>query len=168
MFATGSSRGHRASASARRNGVIALIQRVLHAEVEIDGAVVGSIGPGVLALIGVQRDDGHGSADRLLERILTYRIFADPEGRMNRHLGDVRGGLLLVPQFTLAADTRSGTRPGFSTAAAPDSAHALFDYVVEQAAARHSPVATGRFGAHMRVGLVNDGPVTFWLESAPR
>jgi D-aminoacyl-tRNA deacylase len=148
--------------------VIALIQRVLRADVEVDGAIVGAIEHGVLALVGVQRDDGRASADRLLERILTYRIFADTEGRMNLHLGDVRGGLLLVPQFTLAADTRSGTRPGFSTAAAPDAARTLFEYLLDQARARHSPVATGRFGAHMRVGLVNDGPVTFWLESAPR
>jgi D-aminoacyl-tRNA deacylase len=148
--------------------MIALIQRVLRAEVEVDARVIGAIEHGVLALIGVQRDDGRASADRLLERILTYRIFADAEGRMNLHLGDVRGGLLLVPQFTLAADTRSGTRPGFSTAAAPDAARALFEYVVEQARARHAPVATGQFGAHMRVLLVNDGPVTFWLESASK
>jgi D-aminoacyl-tRNA deacylase len=148
--------------------MIALIQRVLRAEVEVDARVIGAIGHGVLALVGVQRDDGHASADRLLERMLTYRVFADAEGRMNLNLGDVRGGLLLVPQFTLAADTRSGTRPGFSTAAAPDAARTLFEYVVEQARARHSPVATGRFGAHMRVLLVNDGPVTFWLESASK
>jgi D-aminoacyl-tRNA deacylase len=163
VFATRA--GHR---GARGVAVIALIQRVLRAEVEIDGAVVGAIQHGVLALVGVQRDDGRAAADRLLERILTYRIFADTGGRMNLHLGDVGGGLLLVPQFTLAADTRSGTRPGFSTAAAPEAARALFEYVVEQALARHSPVATGRFGAHMRVGLVNDGPVTFWLESASK
>jgi D-aminoacyl-tRNA deacylase len=148
--------------------MIALIQRVLRAEVEIDARIVGSIEHGVLALIGVQRDDGRAAADRLLERILTYRIFADPQGRMNLHLGAVRGGLLLVPQFTLAADTRSGTRPGFSTAAAPDAARALFEYLVEQARARHSPLAAGRFGAYMRVGLVNDGPVTFWLEAASK
>jgi D-aminoacyl-tRNA deacylase len=148
--------------------VIALIQRVLRAEVEVGGSVIGAIERGVLALVGVQRDDGQTSADRLLDRILTYRIFADAEGRMNLNLGDVRGGLLLVPQFTLAADTRSGTRPGFSTAAAPQAARALFEYVVERARARHSPVATGQFGAHMRVLLVNDGPVTFWLESAAK
>jgi D-aminoacyl-tRNA deacylase len=148
--------------------VIALIQRVLRAEVEVGGSVIGAIEGGVLALVGVQRDDGQTSADRLLDRILTYRIFADAEGRMNLNLGDVRGGLLLVPQFTLAADTRSGTRPGFSTAAAPEAARALFEYVVERARARHSPVAMGQFGAHMRVLLVNDGPVTFWLESAAK
>jgi D-aminoacyl-tRNA deacylase len=148
--------------------MIALIQRVLRAEVEVEEHRIAAIEHGLLALIGVQRDDGPGAADRLLERILTYRIFADTENRMNLHLGAVRGGLLLVPQFTLAADTRSGTRPGFSTAAAPDAARALFEYLVEQARARHSPVAAGRFGAHMRIGLVNDGPVTFWLEAAPK
>jgi len=145
--------------------VIALIQRVLHAHVEVESRTVGSVEQGVLALIGVQRDDTHTSADRLLERVLTYRIFADDAGRMNRSLADVRGGLLLVPQFTLAADTRQGTRPGFSTAAAPDAARALFDYLIEQARGRHAPLGAGEFGAHMRVSLVNDGPVTFWLQS---
>ena len=145
--------------------MIALIQRVLSAHVEIESRTAGSIEQGVLALIGVQRDDTHASADRLLERVLTYRIFADEAGRMNRSLADIRGGLLLVPQFTLAADTRQGTRPGFSTAAAPDTARALFDHLVERARGRHTPVGTGEFAAHMRVSLVNDGPVTFWLES---
>lgn len=148
--------------------MIALIQRVLCAQVEIEGDVVGAIEQGMLALIGVQRDDGRAAADRLLERMLTYRIFADAEGRMNLHLGAVGGGLLLVSQFTLAADTASGTRAGFSTAAAPEAARELFGYLVEQARARHSPVATGRFGAYMRVALVNDGPVTFWLETASK
>jgi D-aminoacyl-tRNA deacylase len=148
--------------------MIALIQRVKRAQVEIDARIVGAIGHGILALVGVQRDDERAAADRLLERILTYRIFADAEHRMNRHLGDVRGGLLLVPQFTLAADTRSGTRPGFSTAAPPDAARALFEYLAEQARARHSPVGTGQFGAYMLVELVNDGPVTFWLETGAK
>ncbi len=146
--------------------MIALIQRVLSAHVEVESRTVGSIEQGVLALIGVQRDDTLASADRLLERVLTYRIFADEAGRMNRSLVDVRGGLLLVPQFTLAADTRQGTRPGFSTAAAPEAARALFDHLVERARVRHVCVGTGEFGAHMRVSLVNDGPVTFWLQSA--
>ena len=146
--------------------MIALIQRVLAAHVEVDGRVVGSITQGVLALIGVQRDDTGAAADRLLERVLTYRIFADDSGRMNRSLADIDGGLLLVPQFTLAADTRQGTRPGFSTAAAPDEARSLFEHLVERARARHGSVATGVFGAHMRVSLVNDGPVTFWLQTA--
>ena len=146
--------------------MIALIQRVLRAQVEVEGRTVGAIEQGVLALIGVQREDTPDSADRLLERVLTYRIFPDEAGRMNRSLADIRGGLLLVPQFTLAADTRQGTRPGFSTAAAPDAARALFEHLIEQARARFGPVATGVFGAHMRVSLVNDGPVTFWLQSA--
>ena len=145
--------------------MIALIQRVLSAHVEVESRIVGSIEHGVLALIGVQRDDTHASADRLLERVLTYRIFADEAGRMNRSLADVGGGLLLVSQFTLAADTRQGTRPGFSPAAAPDAARALFDHLLERARAAHAPVATGVFGAHMHVSLVNDGPVTFWLQS---
>lgn len=148
--------------------MIALIQRVLHAQVEVDAQTVGAIEHGLLALIGVQRDDGRASCDRLLERVLGYRVFADTEGRMNLNLRDVRGGLLLVSQFTLAADTRTGTRAGFTTAAPPDTARALFEYLLEQARARHSPVATGQFGAHMRVSLVNDGPVTFWLEAAPQ
>lgn len=145
--------------------MIALIQRVLSAHVEVESRIVGSIEQGVLALIGVQREDTHASADRLLERVLTYRIFADDAGRMNRSLVNIRGGLLLVPQFTLAADTRHGTRPGFSTAAAPDVARASFDRLIERARARHAPVAAGVFGAHMRVSLVNEGPVTFWLQS---
>ncbi|HTX24156.1 MAG TPA: D-aminoacyl-tRNA deacylase [Steroidobacteraceae bacterium] len=145
--------------------MIALIQRVLHAQVEVDARCIAAIDLGMLAFVGVQRDDAAASADRLLERMLTYRIFADAAGRMNRHLRDVRGGLLLVPQFTLAADTRTGTRPGFSTAAAPEAARASFEYLLEQARARHAPVAAGAFGAHMHVHLVNDGPVTFWLEA---
>ncbi|MGH8150696.1 MAG: D-aminoacyl-tRNA deacylase [Steroidobacteraceae bacterium] len=146
--------------------MIALLQRVLRAEVRVEEQRIAAIEQGILALIGVERDDRPASADRLLERILTYRLFADGEGRMNRHLGDVRGGLLLVPQFTLAADTRKGTRPGFSTAAAPEAARALFGCLVDAARARHSPVATGEFGAHMRVELVNDGPATVWLEAS--
>jgi D-tyrosyl-tRNA(Tyr) deacylase len=144
--------------------MIGLIQRVTRAEVSSGSQVLGTIGPGLLALIGVQPDDARREADRLLERLLGYRIFADQQGRMNLSLRETRGGLLLVPQFTLAADTRRGNRPGFSTAAAPDQAQALFVYLLERARARHTPVATGEFGAHMQVTLVNDGPVTFWLE----
>ena len=132
----------------------------------VDGRVVGSIGRGILALVGVQRGDDSASAERLLERILAYRIFEDDAGRMNRSLTDIAGGLLLVSQFTLAADTRKGTRAGFSGAEQPERARALFDELVELARARHDPVATGEFGAHMKVSLVNDGPVTFWLETA--
>lgn len=145
--------------------MIALIQRVTRAQVEVADRVIAAIDHGVLALIGVQRGDQHVDADRLLERMLGYRIFADAEGRMNLDLRAVRGGLLLVSQFTLAADTRSGTRPGFTTAASPDEARAMFEYLVRQAQAAHSPVGVGEFGAHMRVSLVNDGPLTFWLET---
>jgi D-tyrosyl-tRNA(Tyr) deacylase len=145
--------------------LIALIQRVTQAEVRVENRVVGSIGPGTLALIGVQRDDNERSADRLLERILTYRIFSDDNGRMNRSLRDTGGGLLLVSQFTLVADTQNGTRAGFSRGAAPGDARRLFDYLVQQARAAHPAVATGEFAADMKVSLTNDGPVTFWLEA---
>lgn len=133
----------------------------------VDGRVVGAIGRGILALIGVERGDRAEEAARLLERVLTYRIFDDPHGRMNLSLRDVDGGLLLVPQFTLAADTHKGTRPGFSTAAAPEIARATFGQLVELARSRHAGVETGEFGAHMKVALVNDGPVTFWLRTSP-
>jgi D-aminoacyl-tRNA deacylase len=145
--------------------MIALIQRVTQAEVRVQERITGAIGRGVLALIGVQREDTESAADRLLQRVLTYRIFGDDQGRMNRDVRAVGGGLLLVSQFTLAADTRTGTRPGFSTAAAPDRARQLFDYFVAQARAAHPQVATGEFGADMQVSLTNDGPVTFWLET---
>ena len=145
--------------------MIALIQRVSRAHVEVAGHTVGAIERGVLALVGVQRGDVPATAERLLERVLTYRIFADTEGRMNLSLREVRGGLLLVPQFTLAADTSKGTRAGFSPAAAPEEARELFDGLARLARATHSPVAAGEFGAHMQVTLVNDGPVTFWLQA---
>ncbi|MDR2012091.1 MAG: D-tyrosyl-tRNA(Tyr) deacylase [Rhodanobacter sp.] len=145
--------------------MIALIQRVAQAHVDVDGTTVGRIGTGLLALIGVQPGDGQVQANRLLERVLGYRVFADAQGRMNRSLADSAGGLLLVSQFTLAADTRSGMRPGFSTAAAPAEAERWFNHLVELARSRHPAVETGRFGTHMQVHLVNDGPVTFWLET---
>ena len=145
--------------------MIALIQRVTQAEVRVQDRITGAIGRGVLALIGVQREDTESDADRLLQRLLTYRIFGDDQGRMNRDVRAVGGAVLLVSQFTLAADTRTGTRPGFSTAAAPDCARQLFDYFVAQAQAAHPQVATGEFGADMQVQLTNDGPVTFWLET---
>jgi D-tyrosyl-tRNA(Tyr) deacylase len=145
--------------------VIALIQRVTGAEVRVAGQSLGAIGPGMLALIGVRREDTPAAADRLLERLLGYRIFPDAAGRMNRSLREHGGGLLLVPQFTLAADTRHGTRASFSAAAAPAPARELFAYLLRQAESRHRPVASGAFGADMQVELVNDGPVTFWLES---
>jgi D-tyrosyl-tRNA(Tyr) deacylase len=144
--------------------MIGLLQRVSKASVTVDGEVVGAIDRGLLVLIGVQRGDSEREADRLLERLLTYRVFADENGRMNRSLQDVQGGLLLVSQFTLAADTRSGTRPGFSPAAPPEEGRRLFDYIVSRAREQHSVVETGVFGANMQVALVNDGPVTFWLE----
>ena len=146
--------------------MIGLIQRVTQAEVRIGGRVAGAIDRGILALVGVSRGDDAQCAERLLEKILNYRIFPDAEGRMNLSLRDTGGGLLLVSQFTLAADTRKGTRAGFSTAAAPDEARRLFELLLERARAAHTPVATGEFGADMQVSLVNDGPVTFWLETS--
>jgi len=145
--------------------MIALIQRVSRAEVCVGERRVGAIGQGIAALVAVRRADAREDADRLLERLLGYRIFADAEGRMNLDLRSVAGGLLLVPQFTLAADTARGMRPGFSTAAAPDEARRLFTYLVAEAARVHRPVASGEFGAHMQLSLINDGPVTFWLET---
>jgi D-tyrosyl-tRNA(Tyr) deacylase len=147
--------------------MIGLLQRVIEASVVVDGRTVGRIGPGLLVLLGVQKGDGASEADRLLERLVTYRVFDDEAGRMNRSLLDVGGGLLVVPQFTLAAETRKGTRPGFSTAAPPDEGRRLYEHFVTRARARVADVATGEFGAAMRVSLVNDGPVTFWLEVPP-
>lgn len=145
--------------------MIALIQRVTEASVTVDGERIGAIGAGLLALIGVRPADDEQTAQRLLERLLAYRIFSDAEGRMNRCLTETGGGLLLVPQFTLAADTRKGNRPGFSTAAPPMQAERLFDHLCAIARQTHPIVATGRFGADMKVALVNDGPVTFWLQT---
>ena len=145
--------------------MIALLQRVSQASVTIAGRLQASIGPGLLALVGVRPADGLPEVDHLLDRMLRYRIFADDHGRMNRSVTDVGGGLLLVPQFTLAADTHKGLRPGFSRAAPPAQAQALFDALVERAHARHAPVGCGVFGADMQVSLTNDGPVTIWLES---
>ena len=147
--------------------MIGLLQRVAAASVKVEGAVVGAIGPGLLVLVGVEQGDGDTQADRLLERLLGYRVFADDQGRMNRSLVEVGGGLLLVSQFTLAADTNKGARPSFSSAAPPDEGRRLFDYLVKQARAAHPDVATGAYGAHMEVALVNDGPVTFWLRVRP-
>jgi len=146
----------------------ALIQRVGHAEVDVGGERIAAIGQGILALIGVEAGDGERESARLLERVLTYRIFPDGEGRMNLSVTDIGGGLLLVPQFTLAADTRKGTRPGFSTAAPPERAKALYEALVGAARARHAPVASGRFGADMQVTLTNIGPVTFLLDTGER
>jgi D-tyrosyl-tRNA(Tyr) deacylase len=147
--------------------LIALVQRVAEARVAVGGEEVGRIGRGVLALVGVERGDSPREAVRLAERVLGYRMFADAGGRMNLSVAQVGGGLLAVPQFTLAADTGSGTRAGFSRAAEPGQGKALFEAFVAACRARHGEVAEGRFGADMQVSLVNDGPVTFWLEAAP-
>jgi len=146
--------------------MLALIQRVSEARVTVDGDTVGAIGPGLLALVGVEPGDGDAQIARMSERLLGYRVFADAEGRMNLGLADTGGGLLLVSQFTLAADTRSGMRPGFSTAAAPELAEPVFNRLLATCRQRHAPgVETGRFGAHMVISLVNDGPVTFLLRA---
>jgi D-tyrosyl-tRNA(Tyr) deacylase len=145
--------------------MIALIQRVLSARVEVDHEIIGAIGPGLLALVAVQPDDDEAQTRRMLERLVGYRVFADDAGRMNRSLTDTGGGLLLVSQFTLAADTRSGMRPGFASAATPEQGRRWFERLVELARNSRPGVETGRFGAHMEVHLVNDGPVTFWLDT---
>ena len=144
--------------------MIALLQRVSSASVTVEGAVVGAIDSGLLVLIGIQPEDTEAKGEQLLRRVLDYRVFADADGRMNRSLRDVSGGLLLVSQFTLAADTTRGLRPSFTSAAAPDIARHLFDSLLRFANSIHAPVASGVFGADMKVALVNDGPVTFWLE----
>jgi D-tyrosyl-tRNA(Tyr) deacylase len=146
--------------------MLALIQRVASASVTVDAAVVGAIGPGLLALVAVEPGDGEPQFRRMAERLLGYRVFEDAAGKMNRSLADTGGGLLLVSQFTLAADTRSGMRPSFSTAAAPAEAERGFDRLVELCRQQHAGgVETGRFGAHMVVSLVNDGPVTLLLKA---
>lgn len=142
-----------------------LLQRVSQARVEVTGEIVGAIDQGLLVLVGIEPQDDRASADRLLHKLLNYRVFSDAEGRMNCSVQDVQGGLLLVSQFTLAADTRKGLRPGFSTAAPPQQAAELFDYLLQRACEQWSQVATGRFGADMQVHLVNDGPVTMLLET---
>lgn len=142
----------------------ALLQRVSQASVTIAGAEVASIAGGLLVLVGIEPEDTQRSVEKMLHKLLNYRVFADEQGRMNQSLTDIQGGLLLVSQFTLAADTRSGLRPGFSTAAAPEQAEALFNTLVSLAQERHTDVQTGRFGADMQVQLTNDGPVTFMLQ----
>ena len=145
--------------------MIGLLQRVASASVTVDDQRVGEIARGLLVLVGVQPTDAIANADRLLERLLGYRVFPDTAGKMNLSLRDIAGGLLLVPQFTLAADTRKGTRASFTSAAPPAEAERLFDHLVREARTHHELVATGVFGADMQVALVNDGPVTFWLEA---
>lgn len=147
--------------------MIGLLQRVSRGSVDVDGETLAHIGPGLVVLVGVERGDTEATADRLLERLLTYRVFPDDEGRMNRSLADTDGGLLLVSQFTLPADTRKGTRPSFSCCGEPAASEKLFGYLVARARDRHPDVGCGRFGADMQVSLVNDGPVTFWLQVPP-
>lgn len=147
--------------------MIGLLQRVCSASVEIAGEPVGSIGAGLLVFIGVERGDDEAIADRLLERLLGYRVFVDAYGKMNRSVRDIDGGLLLVPQFTLAADTTQGTRASFAPAALPEDGRRLFEYLVARARTGHAPVASGVFGADMQVKLTNNGPVTFWLQVPP-
>jgi D-aminoacyl-tRNA deacylase len=144
--------------------MIGLLQRVAEARVQIAGEITASIGRGLLVLVGVRPADDEAAALRLLDRLLNYRVFADAAGKMNLSLRQAAGDLLLVPQFTLAADTRHGLRPGFSTAAPPELGSRLFHAMVAAARVQHAPVASGTFGAHMQVSLVNDGPVTIWLE----
>lgn len=145
--------------------MIGLLQRVTEARVTVDGETVGAIGAGLCVLVGVERGDLESDAERLADKLLAYRVFPDDAGRMNRSLADAGGGLLLVPQFTLAADTAKGNRASFTPAARPELGERLFGLLLEHARARHGDVAAGRFGAHMRVNLVNDGPVTFWLQT---
>jgi D-tyrosyl-tRNA(Tyr) deacylase len=139
------------------------LQRVTEASVVVGGQDVAAIRRGLCVLVGIERDDDERAAERLLDRLLGYRVFPDREGKMNRSLRDIDGALLLVPQFTLPADTRKGTRPNFTPAAPPEIGMRLFSHLCERATASHSHVASGRFGAAMQVALVNDGPVTFWL-----
>ncbi|AQW67016.1 D-tyrosyl-tRNA(Tyr) deacylase [Pseudomonas putida] len=141
-----------------------LLQRVRNARVEVQGQVIGAVEQGLLVLVAVEPDDTREHADKLLHKLLNYRVFSDEQGKMNLSLKEVGGGLLLVSQFTLAADTRNGMRPSFSTAAPPALGAELFDYLVTQARGRHADVATGQFGADMQVHLVNDGPVTLLLQ----
>ena len=148
--------------------MIGLLQRVSSAGVVVDGALIGAIDAGLMVLVCAERGDTEKEADALLNKLLGYRVFADEAGKMNRSVTDVAGGLLLVPQFTLAADTKSGTRPSFTPAAAPADGARLFEYFVRQARLRHAQVATGQFGADMKVSLTNDGPVTFWLQVEPK
>ncbi len=147
--------------------MIGLLQRVSEARVEVDGAVKGAIGPGLLVLLCAEPGDGSQQASRLVDKLLRLRVFADEKGRMNRCLQDTGGGLLLVPQFTLAANLRGGNRPSFSGAAPPEEGRRLFQLALELAGERHGPVESGVFGAHMRVALVNDGPVTLWVRMEP-
>lgn len=144
--------------------MIGLLQRVIESHVEISGRIVAQIDTGLLVLVGVEKSDTERQADRLLERLLTYRVFPDKNGKMNLSLKDIHGGLLLVPQFTLPADTKKGTRPSFSSAAPPEMGQRLFNYLLQAAQSQYDKVGVGEFAADMKVSLINDGPVTFWLQ----
>lgn len=144
--------------------MIALIQRVSEAKVVVENKNIGEIQQGVLAFVGIEKNDGEAQVTRLLDKVLSYRIFADADDKMNLSVQDINGGVLLVPQFTLAADTQKGCRPGFSSAAAPALGEELFDELVKQAKNKYQHIQTGQFGADMKVSLLNDGPVTFWLQ----
>lgn len=148
--------------------MLTVIQRVTHANVAVDGQIIGEIRQGIVALLAIERDDGEKECKQLIDRILRYRIFADSDDKMNLSLRDINGGLLLIPQFTLAADTKKGNRPSFTPAAAPAIANALFDIATQYAKQQHQAVASGQFGADMQVSLCNDGPVTFTLTSTKR
>jgi D-tyrosyl-tRNA(Tyr) deacylase len=148
--------------------MIGLLQRVSQAKVAVDGAIVGAIEAGLMVLVCAEQGDTDREADALLSKLLGYRVFSDQAGKMNRSVAEVGGGLLLVPQFTLAADTNSGTRPSFTPAASPQDGLRLFDYFVRRAREKHGIVQTGQFGADMKVSLTNDGPVTFWLQVSPK
>lgn len=145
--------------------MIALLQRVSEASVNVDGQIIASIEQGILVFIAVEKDDTEAQADRLLERLLSYRIFTDPQGKMNLSVQDSKGDILLVPQFTLAADTRKGNRPNFTPAATPEQGKRLFEHLVTRGCEQYQHIATGRFGANMQVSLINDGPVTFWMRT---
>ena len=145
--------------------MIGLLQRVTNASVAVENETIGEIEQGLLVLLGVERNDNQQKATRLIDRLLTYRVFSDEDDKMNLSLKNINGGLLLVPQFTLAADTKKGTRPGFSSAASPNDAETLFDFAVNYAKSEHNIVQQGKFSADMKVNLTNDGPVTFWLKT---
>ena len=145
--------------------MIGLLQRVTHAAVSVNRKILGKIDTGLVVLVGIEKNDTNKKADRLLERLLGYRVFADRQGKMNLSLTDINGGLMLIPQFTLPADTHKGMRPSFSSAASPDHGRVLFAYLLQQAMEKHHTVAAGNFGADMQVSLVNNGPVTFWLQT---
>jgi D-tyrosyl-tRNA(Tyr) deacylase len=145
--------------------MIGLLQRVSHASVSVEGSLIGKIDRGLVVFVGIEKNDSEANADRLLQRLLGYRVFADKQNKMNLSLLDVHGGLLLIPQFTLPADTRKGMRPSFSSAAPPEFGKRLFDYLLEKASESYELVEAGQFAADMQVTLTNDGPVTFWLQT---